>query len=100
MHMLKMDNLDVHKEEISNIIRNHCHTLFQAIDYMINKYGYMKCFSERSICKFCKLNNIRACHKSAVMTDDVLTAVEKAIEHVCNVIFQLSNFNTLINCTK
>ena len=100
-HVFEMENLEVYKEEIRDIIHNHCYTQFQAVDYMINKYGYMKGFSESSMRKFCKLNDIRACHKSAVVTDDILTeAVEQAIEQVSYVIFQLSKLNTLINWTE
>ena len=82
-----MENLDIYNDEISHIIESQHYTLTQAVDYLREKHGATKGFSERSLRKYCKINSIHGNpSKSSFVADDVLVdAVEEAIEQVRNV---------------
>ena len=86
-HHIK-ENLDTYMDEISHMIVSHHFTFTQVVDYLREKYGPTKGFSERSLRKYCKINSIHGNpSKSSFVADDILVdAVEKAIEQVRNVI--------------
>ena len=78
-----MEIMEAYSEIISDLVERKGMTYLQVSEYIKANYSEDRGFSERSIRKFCKENEIRPSGRPPTVSDEELScAVEKAIEQV------------------